>query len=124
VKKQKGRIDVLFANAGLGEFAPLGAITEALFDKTFNVNVKGLLFTVQKALPLFQNGGSIILTASVNASIRGDECLQCNQGGHPILCAFMDCRSETPQNPSQCYQSRSDRHTYVEGVPDGTGRAI
>ncbi|MGA9149501.1 MAG: glucose 1-dehydrogenase [Candidatus Nitrosopolaris sp.] len=68
VKQQKGRIDVLFANAGLGESAPLGAITEALFDKTFNVNVKGLLFTVQKVLPLFQNGGSIILTASVNAS--------------------------------------------------------
>ena len=68
VKQQKGRIDVLFANAGLGEFAPLGPITKAHFDKTFNVNVKGLLFTVQKALPLFQNGGSIILTASVNAS--------------------------------------------------------
>jgi NAD(P)-dependent dehydrogenase (short-subunit alcohol dehydrogenase family) len=73
VKQQKGRIDVLFANAGAGmrsqgEFAPLGAITEAHFDKTFNVNVKGLLFTVQKALPLFQNGCSIILTASVNAS--------------------------------------------------------
>ncbi|MFY9871649.1 MAG: SDR family oxidoreductase, partial [Candidatus Nitrosopolaris sp.] len=65
---QKGRIHVLFANAGLGEFAPLGAITEAHFEKTFNVNVKGLLFTVQKALPLFQNGGSIILTASTAAS--------------------------------------------------------
>ena len=68
VKQQKGRIDILFANAGLGEFAPLGAITEAHFDKTFNVNVKGLLFTVQKALPLLQNGGSIILTASTAAS--------------------------------------------------------
>jgi NAD(P)-dependent dehydrogenase (short-subunit alcohol dehydrogenase family) len=68
VKQQKGRIHVLFANAGLGEFAPLGAITEAHFEKTFNVNVKGLLFTVQKALPLFQNGGSIILTASTAAS--------------------------------------------------------
>ena len=68
VKEQKGRIDVLFANAGLGEFAPLGAITEAHFDKTFSVNVKGLLFTVQKALPLFQDGGSIILSASTAAS--------------------------------------------------------
>jgi NAD(P)-dependent dehydrogenase (short-subunit alcohol dehydrogenase family) len=68
VKQQKGRIDVLFANAGLGEFAPLGTITEAHFDKTFNVNVKGLLFTVQKALPLFQDGGSIILPASTAAS--------------------------------------------------------
>ena len=68
MKEQKGRIDVLFANAGLGEFAPLGAITEAHFDKTFSVNVKGLLFTVQKALPLFQDGGSIILSASTAAS--------------------------------------------------------
>jgi NAD(P)-dependent dehydrogenase (short-subunit alcohol dehydrogenase family) len=72
VKQQKGRIDVLFANAGLGEFAPLGEITEAHFDKTFNVNVKGLLFTVQKALPLFQDGGSIILTDSTAAS-KGTE---------------------------------------------------
>jgi len=61
VKQQKGRIDVLFANAGIGEVAPLGSITESHFDKIFSVNVKGLLFTVQKALPLFQDGGSIIL---------------------------------------------------------------
>ena len=68
VKRQKGRIDVLFANAGIFEFVPLRSITEAHFDKIFSVNVKGLLFTVQKALPLFQDGGSIILTASVGAS--------------------------------------------------------
>src|SRR4026209_1520100 len=70
VKEQKGRIDILFANAGVGEFAPLGEISEAHFDKTFGINVKGLLFTVQKALPLFQDGGgdSIILNASVGGS--------------------------------------------------------
>ena len=68
VKKQKGRIDVLFANAGVGELAPLGTITEAHFDKTFGINVKGLLFTVQKALLLLQDGGSIILSASTAAS--------------------------------------------------------
>src|SRR5205085_6787820 len=68
VKQEKGHVDILFANAGLGEFAPLGEITEDHFDKTFGVNVKGLLFTVQKALPLFQDGGSIILTASTTAS--------------------------------------------------------
>src|SRR4051812_7282533 len=68
VKEHKGRIDILFANAGGGEFAPLGEISEAHFDKTFGTNVKGLLFTVQKALPLFQNGGSIILNASIAAS--------------------------------------------------------
>jgi len=68
VKEKQGRIDILFANAGGGEFAPLGAITEEHFDKIFNTNVKGLLFTVQKALPLFQDGGSIILNASVAGS--------------------------------------------------------
>ena len=70
VKEQKGRIDILFANAGVGELVPLGEISEAHFEKIFSVNVKGLLFTVQKALPLFQDGGggSIILTASVGGS--------------------------------------------------------
>jgi NAD(P)-dependent dehydrogenase (short-subunit alcohol dehydrogenase family) len=68
VKQQEGRIDVIFANAGLGEFSPLGTISEEHFDKTISVNVKGLLFTVQKALPLFQDGGSIILNASTAAS--------------------------------------------------------
>src|SRR5207247_7332708 len=68
VKKQEGRIDILFANAGGGEFAPLGSITEEHYDKTFSINVKGLLFSVQKALPLFQDGGSIILNASAGAS--------------------------------------------------------
>jgi NAD(P)-dependent dehydrogenase (short-subunit alcohol dehydrogenase family) len=68
VKEQKGRIDILFANAGVSELAPLGTITEAHVDKIFSVNVKGLLFTVQKALPLFHDGGSIILNASIAAS--------------------------------------------------------
>jgi NAD(P)-dependent dehydrogenase (short-subunit alcohol dehydrogenase family) len=68
VKKQKGHIDILLANAGVGELAPLGAITEAHFDKMFGINVKGLLFTVQKALPLLHDGGSIILIASTAAS--------------------------------------------------------
>ncbi len=67
VRQQHGRIDIVFANAGFGEFAPLGEISEAHFDKTFNINVKGLLFTVQKALPLLQDGGSIILNASIDS---------------------------------------------------------
>jgi NAD(P)-dependent dehydrogenase (short-subunit alcohol dehydrogenase family) len=70
VKQQKGRLDIVFANAGGGVFAPLGAITEEQFDKTFNSNVKGVLFTVQKALPLMAEGGSIILNASI-VSIKG-----------------------------------------------------
>jgi NAD(P)-dependent dehydrogenase (short-subunit alcohol dehydrogenase family) len=65
VKEKHGRIDVLFANAGAGTTAPLEVATEAHFDQTFDVNVKGLFFTVQKALPLFKDGGSIILTSSV-----------------------------------------------------------
>ena len=70
VSKVKGRIDIVFANAGVGEFVPLGAITEEHFDKLFNTNVKGTLFTVQKALPLLNDGGSIILNGSV-ASVKG-----------------------------------------------------
>lgn len=68
--KAKGRIDIVFANAGVGEFAPLGNITEEHFDKLFSINVRGVLFTVQKALPLLNDGGSIILTGSV-ASVKG-----------------------------------------------------
>jgi NAD(P)-dependent dehydrogenase (short-subunit alcohol dehydrogenase family) len=64
------RIDIVFANAGIAEFAALGNITEEHFDKLFNTNVKGVLFTVQKALPLLNDGGSIILTGSV-ASAKG-----------------------------------------------------
>ncbi len=70
VRLKKGHIDVLFANAGVGEFLPLGAITEEHFDKTFDVNVRGTLFSVQKALPLLKDGASIILTGSI-ASIKG-----------------------------------------------------
>src|ERR1700746_2142812 len=68
--KTKGKIDVVFSNAGVAEFAPLGKITEEHFDKLFDTNVKGTLFTVQKALPLLNDGGSIILTASV-AGVKG-----------------------------------------------------
>ena len=68
VGKVKGHLDVLFANAGVGEFAPFGKISEAHFDKLFNINVKGVLFTVQKGLPLLKDGGSIIITGSVAGS--------------------------------------------------------
>ena len=70
VSKVKGRIDIVFANAGVGEFVPFGAVTEEHFDKLFNINVRGTLFTVQKALPLLKDGGSIILNGSV-ASVKG-----------------------------------------------------
>ena len=70
IKQEQGHLDVVFANAGVGEIVPLGSITEEHFDKTFNINVKGLLFTVQKSLPLLPNGASIILNASI-VSIKG-----------------------------------------------------
>ena len=70
VGEKGGRIDVLFANAGTGGFAPLGQITEEHFDKTFGINVKGTLFTVQKALPLMPAGGSIVINGSI-VSIKG-----------------------------------------------------
>jgi NAD(P)-dependent dehydrogenase (short-subunit alcohol dehydrogenase family) len=67
VQQQHAQIDVIFANAGGGSFAPLGAIDEAHFDRTFATNVKGVLFTVQKALPLLRDGASVILTSSTTS---------------------------------------------------------
>jgi NAD(P)-dependent dehydrogenase (short-subunit alcohol dehydrogenase family) len=69
--KSKGRIDIVFANAGVAEFAPLEKITEEHFDKLFNVNVRGTLFTVQKALPLLNDGGSIVLNGSAGG-VKGN----------------------------------------------------
>jgi len=68
IKQDKGRLDIVFANAGVAKFAALGEITEELYDFHFNINVKGMLFTVQKALPLIPNGGSIILASSIVGS--------------------------------------------------------
>jgi NAD(P)-dependent dehydrogenase (short-subunit alcohol dehydrogenase family) len=112
IKQQKGRIDVLFANAGIIELAPLGSITESHFDK-FSINVKGLLFAVQKGASAvsrcwfyhFNIFGRRI------QRLRGVHCLQCNQGCYTIVRAFLDSRIERSQDPRQCRQSRSDRHT-------------
>jgi NAD(P)-dependent dehydrogenase (short-subunit alcohol dehydrogenase family) len=68
IQREKGRLDIVFANAGIAKYAPLGKITEELYESIFAVNVKGLLFTVQKALPLLPDGASIILNASIVAS--------------------------------------------------------
>jgi NAD(P)-dependent dehydrogenase (short-subunit alcohol dehydrogenase family) len=69
VRSDRGRVDVLMANAGLGALEPLGKITEASFDLVFGVNVKGTIFTVQKGLPLMRDGASIILTGSTTGSM-------------------------------------------------------
>jgi NAD(P)-dependent dehydrogenase (short-subunit alcohol dehydrogenase family) len=68
IKLEKGKLDIVFANAGIAKYAAFGTITEELYDSIFNINVKGLLFTVQKALPLLSDGASIILNASIVAS--------------------------------------------------------
>jgi NAD(P)-dependent dehydrogenase (short-subunit alcohol dehydrogenase family) len=78
IKEKKGRLDILFANAGGGAFVPLEEITEEHYDKYFGINAKGTLFTVQKALPLMPSGGSIVIYGSIGLdqgrpSLRGDE---------------------------------------------------
>ncbi len=78
IKREKGKLDIVFANAGGAKFAPLGKITEEHYDTLFNSNVKGVLFTVQKALSLLPNGASIILNASIgrqHSAIAGVERL-------------------------------------------------
>jgi NAD(P)-dependent dehydrogenase (short-subunit alcohol dehydrogenase family) len=71
VKAEKGHLDILFASAGTGDFnSPIGQITEATYEKTFNTNVRGTIFTVQKALPLMRDGGSILMNGSI-ASVKG-----------------------------------------------------
>ena len=68
IKREKGKLDILFANAGVAKYSPLGAITEESYDSIFDINVKGVVFTVQKALPLLSDGASVILNASIVAS--------------------------------------------------------
>ncbi|MBG0810724.1 SDR family oxidoreductase [Methylosinus sp. H3A] len=82
-----GRIDILFANAAIAEFAPLGAISEEHFDRLFDINVKGLLFTVQKALPLMAAGGAIILDSS-NASVEGTPAFGVYSAGKAAVRSF------------------------------------
>ncbi len=90
VERQHGHIDVLFANAGGGTFLPLGEITEAHFDMTFGANVKGMLFTVQKALPLLRDGASIILNASTTAS-KGSEAFSVYSASKAAVRSFARC---------------------------------
>jgi NAD(P)-dependent dehydrogenase (short-subunit alcohol dehydrogenase family) len=69
IRDEKGRLDVVVANAGVAEFAALGAITEAHYDRIFDINVKGTLFTVQKALPLLRAGSTVIVVGSTTGSV-------------------------------------------------------
>jgi NAD(P)-dependent dehydrogenase (short-subunit alcohol dehydrogenase family) len=87
VRQEEGAIDVLWASAGAGEQGRLGEITEAQFDTAFGLNAKGTLFAVQKALPLFRDGGSIIMTGS-NASLRGYPGWSVYAGSKAVLSAY------------------------------------
>jgi NAD(P)-dependent dehydrogenase (short-subunit alcohol dehydrogenase family) len=89
-KQQKARLDVLFANAGVGALAPLGSISEEHFDKAFHINVKGVLFTVQKALPIFTDGGSIILNGSIAGS-KGTEASSVYSATKAAVRSFARC---------------------------------
>ncbi|CAF1259658.1 unnamed protein product [Rotaria sp. Silwood1] len=90
IQKEKGRLDVLFANAGIYSTAPLGSITEQHFDDMFNINVKGILFAIQKALPIFADAGSIILNGSVNA-IKGFPSTSVYSATKAALRSFARC---------------------------------
>ena len=88
VGKVKERIDIIVANAGVGEFVPFGKVSEEHFDRLFNINVKGALFTVQKGLPLLKDGGSIILMGSV-ASIKGTPAFGVYAAGKAAIRSFV-----------------------------------
>lgn len=90
IKKQKGHLDIIFANAGVAEYAPLGSITEKHYDYIFNTNVKGVLFTVQKALPILKNGGSIIINGSI-VSIQGPAAFSVYSATKAAVRSFARC---------------------------------
>lgn len=92
IQQQKGRLDVVFANAGGGSLAPLGQITEEHFDRTFNTNVRGLLFSVQKALPLMPPDSAIILNASIT-SVKGTPAFSVYSATKAAVRSFARCWS-------------------------------
>jgi len=109
IKQEKGRLDIVFANAGIAKYARFGEISEELYDSIFDVNVKGLLFTVQKALPLLPDGASIIL----NASIVGSKGLSSNSVYSATKAAIRSfARTWTTD--------LKDRHIRVNAVSPGT----
>jgi NAD(P)-dependent dehydrogenase (short-subunit alcohol dehydrogenase family) len=111
VQQEQGHIDILFANAGGGAFAPLGAITEAHFEQTFNSNVKGVLFTVQQALPLFRDGGSIILAASTTSTM-----------GTPAFSVYSATKAAVRSFARNWTLDLKDRHIRVNALsPGATG---
>jgi NAD(P)-dependent dehydrogenase (short-subunit alcohol dehydrogenase family) len=125
IKATGRRIDVVFANAGLGEFLPLGQITEEFFDKLFNINVKGTLFTVQKSLPLFERRRLDYSHGLRRKRQRYDWLLglRCNQGSHTEFRARMDGRTERPPHSLQRTEPGSDQYTAAGSAIRGRYRA-
>jgi len=108
IKRDKGKLDIVFANAGVAIYAPLGTITEEHFDTHFNINVKGVLFTVQKALPLLPDGASIIL----NASIVGSK-------GFPANSVYSATKAALRSFARTWTMDLKDRHIRVNAVSPG-----
>lgn len=108
VQQTHNQIDVVFANAGGGEFAPMGAITEEHYQSTFDSNVKGVLFTVQKALPLLRDGGAIVLNAS-NVSAAGT----------PALSIYSATKAAVRSFARNWMLDLKDRHIRVNAVSRG-----
>jgi NAD(P)-dependent dehydrogenase (short-subunit alcohol dehydrogenase family) len=108
IRQEHAHIDVIFANAGGGEFASLGAITEAHFDSTFDTNVKGMLFTVQKALPMLRDGGAIVLNAS-NVSISGT----------PAFSVYSASKAAVRSFARNWMLDLKDRHIRVNAISPG-----
>jgi NAD(P)-dependent dehydrogenase (short-subunit alcohol dehydrogenase family) len=112
LRQRFGRLDIVFANAGMMNIAPIPAVTPEQFDNEFNTNVRGLYFTVQKALPLLCDGGSIILTSSVaNHTGSPGYSLRGRQGRGPGVRAELVQRLEGSQDPRQQPQPGTDRDT-------------
>jgi len=108
IKREKGKLDIVFANAGFAVYAPLGTITEEHFDTHFNVNVRGVLFTVQKALPLMPDGGSVILNASIVAS-----------KGFPTNSVYSATKAALRSFARTWTMDLKDRHIRVNAVSPG-----
>jgi NAD(P)-dependent dehydrogenase (short-subunit alcohol dehydrogenase family) len=109
IEQEQGHLDVVFANAGAGEIVPLESITEEHFDKAFNVNVKGLLFTVQKALPLLPEGASIVLNASSATTI-----------GNPAFSVYSATKAAVRSFARNWTLDLKDRKIRVNAISPGT----
>jgi NAD(P)-dependent dehydrogenase (short-subunit alcohol dehydrogenase family) len=113
ITRERARLDIVFANAGVARYTPFGMITEELYDSIFDINVKGLLFTVQKALPLMPDGASIILNASIVAS-KG---LSSNSVYSATKAAVRSVRSDLDNGPKgaphSCERGEPRHHRYA-----------